>query len=1185
MKNIFVMLAVLVSLSLASFAVSFSSVNVTPDTSAAYATWSTDANCTSQMVYGKTASYGSTATNSTKSLSHGVRLYGLVPNTLYHYKLACRINSTSYNSDDGTFTTLEAFPDLYIKSISATPSTPTLAQNISVKATVGNNGSIKASSVAVSVTCPDGGSRSGTIPSISPGSSSAVTFVCPPPSSAGSYTISATADSGNSIREGNEANNAAQMSAAYSVAPMPDLAITNGDITHALKEVSGKLTATLKIYVSNIGNAKASNVWVEVENEGGGTEYAKISSLSAGGRGSVSITLPKASGHFTVIVDPNNTIAEQDKGNNLAEHEISATAALPNLVVGAITHTPSSPKTGQSVVISAIIRNNGSSTAQNVRVRFVKVEKMYDYETDTKGETKESELETGKSGMLAGLIGGLIEEDKLKNEGGPGVSVSGPAFANVTVGSIPPGQSKTAKATVVMPDDTESVLVAVIADPDNAIGESDKSDNLATHTISIQLLYPDLSVNTSGISFSPNDPEVGDKLKVYATVKNEGALAAKGVPVRFFVSKNGGDYELANSMTVASIGAHGSSRQSMEWTVPSGVDYADFMVDVNSDHKIIEKNYSNNNASKDIKIALPDLEVSGNDISVTGNVAVGSNVTLKANVSNTGTGKAQGVAVDFFYVGVDGNENFIGSKTITLNPGSKTTVSVPWTVPSGISKNPIVIAWANSHKAQYESDFGNNRGTLPLNAKLPDLQVAVVAARPTATIPDAPDYYNNMPFTISVYNGGNDKAQNVLVRITSDGASAHEETIPLISPGGNVSLSYYFHITSQTPGGTHVVGAIVDPAGTLTEATRNNNEDEATINLVQNQKPDAVINADVTNPIRNQWVTFSCDNSTDPDYPQRNYYSCSWDFGDGSEPVTEHEWYYYYTTSGTHTVTLTVTDNMGGSDTAQLNIVVKPNQWPVANAGGPYVAYTNEPISLDPTASYDPDGSLVTEDWIFGDGTHIDGADFGPTEHTYAYTGTYPIALTVHDNDGASSVTVLSSVSVVTPPVMSTKTGTQYYVAHHYHSPWEAGPQADVWYATYKIDYELKYTQADHVIKSLKYTITPGPAIVTAVSDADEESLWLDLTAVAAHGKTDMKVKSVEIRDGDGSVLWSANGGPEVSASESPRSMTYAGIDAQPPVWNDQNYVVINSGIEFPGQMCAAEQFNCQQQAATWIFP
>jgi subtilase family serine protease len=1186
MKKLLIVLAALVSLSLVSSALGFSGVNIVPNTSTTYATWSTDANCTSQIAYGKTSAYGSTATNYTKSLSHGVTVFGLVPNTTYHYKLLCRINSTTYNSDDGTFTTLEAFPDLYIKGISATPSVPTLGVNVSVKITVGNSGDIKASGVQIGVTCPNGAAQSATIASINPGSTSTATVNCPPPSSVGSYTISATADPGNSIRESNEANNAAQMSVAYAAAPMPDLVISNGDITHTLKEVGGSLTATLKIYVGNIGTAKASNVWVEVENEGGGTEYAKISSLSAGGRASVSVTLPQASGHFTVIVDSNNTIAESDESNNVAEHEISATSVLPDLLVGAMTHSPSSPKTGQSVVISAVITNNGSSAAQNVLVRFVKVEKLYDYETNAKGETGESELGTGKAGALAGLIGGIIEQERMKNAGLAGATVSGPVFANVTVASIAPGQSKTVKATMLMPDDTESVLVAVIADPDNAISESDKSNNLATQKIDIQLLYPDLAVNASDISFTPSGSEVGDTLKVYATVKNSGALAAKNVPVRFFISSNGNDYQLVKNMTIPSIAAHGSSRQNIGWAVPSGVDYADFMVDVNGDRKIIEKNYANNNASKEIKILLPDLEVSGDDIWVTGNVAVGSNVVLKANVSNLGGGKAEGVAVDFFYLGSDGNVDFIGFKTITLNAGSRTTVSQPWTVPSGISPNQVIIVWANSQKAQYESDFGNNRGTLSLNAKLPDLQVAVAASRQTATIPDSPSYVYYVPFTVSIHNGGNDKAQNVLVRINVDGAKAQEQVIPSIAAGGNSSLTYNLRIGNQITPGPHTVGAVIDPAGTLTEATRDNNEDETTITLVANQPPNAVISVDDSRPLKNQLVTFNCENSTDPDSPPgMHFYTCAWDFGDGSDIEYGHEVTHSYPLSQAYTAYLNVTDTMGGQDITHTPIIVKPNQLPVANAGGPYTAYTNQPVSLDPTASYDPDGSLVSADWIFGDGTHADNQGFWPIDHTYTYPGTYNLALTVHDDSGAPSGTVMTTVGVVNPPPMSTKTGTQYYVSHHYHSPWEAGPQADVWYGVYKVDYSISYTQTDHVIKSLTYTITPGPAIVTAVSDADEESMWLDLGAVAAHGKVSMQVQGVEIRDADGNTLWSATGGPHISASEPPGSMSYAGIDAQPAVWNDQNYVLISTEITYPADMCMAEQYDCQYQPAVWIFP
>jgi serine protease len=49
--------------------------------------------------------------------------------------------------------------------------------------------------------------------------------------------------------------------------------------------------------------------------------------------------------------------------------------------------------------------------------------------------------------------------------------------------------------------------------------------------------------------------------------------------------------------------------------------------------------------------------------------------------------------------------------------------------------------------------------------------------------------------------------------------------------------------------------------------------------------------------------------------------------------------------------------------------------------------------------SYDPDGTIVSWDWDFGDST---GSTLQNPVHTYAASGTYPVTLTVTDNDGAT---------------------------------------------------------------------------------------------------------------------------------------------------------------------------------------
>jgi hypothetical protein len=184
----------------------------------------------------------------------------------------------------------------------------------------------------------------------------------------------------------------------------------------------------------------------------------------------------------------------------------------------------------------------------------------------------------------------------------------------------------------------------------------------------------------------------------------------------------------------------------------------------------------------------------------------------------------------------------------------------------------------------------------------------------------------------------------------------------------------------------------------------------------------------------------------------------------------------------------------------------------------------------------------------------------------------------VTDTDGATSTTS-TTVTVVNAPPTTTKTGTEYFISHTYHSPWESGPEATVYYGIYKVDYKVKYTTNDNVIRYMEYTISSGPAIVTQVTDNDGESLYLDLTATAANGNTAMQVNGVEIRN-DNTAVWSDSGGPHISGSETPRSMSYSGLEV--PMAGTHNYVVVDMDITYPGQMCSAEQYDCQWQVAFW---
>ena len=87
------------------------------------------------------------------------------------------------------------------------------------------------------------------------------------------------------------------------------------------------------------------------------------------------------------------------------------------------------------------------------------------------------------------------------------------------------------------------------------------------------------------------------------------------------------------------------------------------------------------------------------------------------------------------------------------------------------------------------------------------------------------------------------------------------------------------------------------------------------------------------------------------------------------------------------------------------------NQAPVANAGADQTAFVGETVSFNGSGSYDPDGTIVTYDWVFGDGETGAGVT---TTHAYATAGTYTVTLTVTDNEGATG-TDTASVTVTAP--------------------------------------------------------------------------------------------------------------------------------------------------------------------------
>jgi PKD repeat protein len=154
----------------------------------------------------------------------------------------------------------------------------------------------------------------------------------------------------------------------------------------------------------------------------------------------------------------------------------------------------------------------------------------------------------------------------------------------------------------------------------------------------------------------------------------------------------------------------------------------------------------------------------------------------------------------------------------------------------------------------------------------------------------------------------------------------------------------------------------------------------------------------------NESAYFYGSRSYDPD---GHIIAYEWDFGDGTfgfDANMEHS----YDTIGVYHVSLTVTDNENATATDFCEVVVVDEREP-PKENCPPIAFAmpkcqqigvNETASFDGSGSVDLDGTIVSYEWDFGDGTSGTGVF---VSHQYDEEGSYDVVLIVTDDDNASS--------------------------------------------------------------------------------------------------------------------------------------------------------------------------------------
>jgi hypothetical protein len=516
-------------------------------------------------------------------------------------------------------------------------------------------------------------------------------------------------------------------------APLP-AQIAVEPAAHDFGEVAVGSSADFNFTVRNLGSvtldgAAATGAPFSVV---GGSPY------SIEGGGSASVTL-----RFTAAAVGGVSGTAQFSGGGGAVATLSATAIQPDLVIAAMTVTPTGGAVGSPATLTIVVANIGSQAAGEFR------------------------LDAWLDLPLTASAPDCVETGSITE----------------TIAGLAAGASASFSYSFNRPSVSGNYIARAFVDSQCAVAESDETNNVATHTYSVTIA----NLMITGMTLTPTTGLPGAPASVTVTIANVGNAPAGSFKLGMWFAlpdppECGNPASVTTNIGSLAVGA--SLTFAYNFNFAAALNNHRVWAFVDSHCEVPESNEAyQQKVQRTYTVRGPDLAVIGMQVTPAFGLP-DSPATLSVTVRNLGNEPATDVNLATWFnrkfAPTCGNPASATANIATLNAsGGTVKIDFPFTRPATLG-SVIARAFVDSNCAIPEPNETNNQGSITVTTTLPNLHISGMTVTPESGVAGT-----TATVTITVANVGSIAASAFRVDTWFDRPSA-----PECGETGNVSRNF-----------------------------------------------------------------------------------------------------------------------------------------------------------------------------------------------------------------------------------------------------------------------------------------------------------------------------------------------------------------------------------------------------------